>query len=191
MNQNTNVEYEFDLAALKVNTNYAQSLPIHKGLALIPVRKPDKQWFIRVHEDPNWQMDAHILEIKEDNEHYIVTPDLMQSISHEVVTKRLHAAINRQNTLFIWPIKLPIDGRIDDWNRSALNIAELAKREWVRIGSNRTMGMYEPMIAMCRENIPEPEWTEDGFEKIVQAAFKDRIITSMDHPVLKRLRGEV
>lgn len=192
MSLQKSIEQEFDLSALKVTTNFQENLPIQKDLNIIPVRRPDKQWFIRINENPEFTMDAGILEIKEEGENYIVSPDLIPQLSNEVVIKRLHVAINRQNSLFIWPIRLPnSEGKIDDWNRSALSIAELAKRDWVRVVSNRNIGMYESLIAAYKENIPEPEWPEESFEKIIQAAFKDRIISTLDHIVLKRLRGEI
>ena len=37
----------------------------------------------------------------------------------------------------------------------------------------------------------EPEWPDLTFQEILKIAFKERIITSYDHPFLKQLRGEV
>ena len=37
---------------------------------------------------------------------------------------------------------------------------------------------------------PEPEWPDLSFEAMYRIAFRDRLISSPDHPVLKRLRGE-
>jgi hypothetical protein len=37
--------------------------------------------------------------------------------------------------------------------------------------------------------IPDPVWPELSFEAIYRIAFKDRLIASADHPVIKRLRG--
>ena len=37
--------------------------------------------------------------------------------------------------------------------------------------------------------IPDPIWPDLSFEKIYRIAFKDRLINSADHPVIKRLRG--
>ncbi len=38
--------------------------------------------------------------------------------------------------------------------------------------------------------LPEPQWPETSFKDSLRTAFKDRLIDTLDHPVLKRLRGE-
>jgi hypothetical protein len=35
----------------------------------------------------------------------------------------------------------------------------------------------------------EPEWPDVSFQEIIRLAFRDRLITSLNHPVIKRLRG--
>ena len=39
-------------------------------------------------------------------------------------------------------------------------------------------------------NFPEPEWPEVEFSEILRVAFRERYIDSIDHPLVKRLRGE-
>jgi hypothetical protein len=36
----------------------------------------------------------------------------------------------------------------------------------------------------------EPVWPEEPFNELLRIAFRDRIISSPDHPVVKRLRGQ-
>ena len=38
--------------------------------------------------------------------------------------------------------------------------------------------------------LPEPNWPDHSFDEILEIAFKDRIIKSKDHHVVKRLLGE-
>ena len=40
-------------------------------------------------------------------------------------------------------------------------------------------------------DLPDPEWPEEGFQHLVNVAFKGRFIQTLDHPVVRRLRGEV
>jgi len=35
----------------------------------------------------------------------------------------------------------------------------------------------------------EPEWPQLSFQELIRIAFRDRLITSIDHPVVKRLHG--
>lgn len=39
--------------------------------------------------------------------------------------------------------------------------------------------------------LPEPDWPATGFEDILNIAFRGRFIDSIDHPVLRKIRGEV
>jgi hypothetical protein len=73
--------------------------------------------------------------------------------------------------------------------RSALEGAQLAMRRWVRLQANRTGGTYD--VRVTSATLPEPEWPDITFERLLEIAFADHIIDRLDHPVLRRLRGEI
>jgi len=50
------------------------------------------------------------------------------------------------------------------------------------------LGAYEMYVAE-NEKIPDPTWPELSFDEIIRIAFRDRLIDSPEHPVIKRLRG--
>ena len=52
-----------------------------------------------------------------------------------------------------------------------------------------SLGAYE--IYEATGNLPEPEWPDLEFDKILEIAFRDRFVTAPDHPVVKRLQGAV
>ena len=98
--------------------------------------------------------------------------------------------MNRQGVLFLWPVRLPgSDGRVDDWSRTALEAAQLAVKTWCRVTANMALGGYE--VFQATGQLPEPEWPDLTLQQILRVAFKDRFITALDHPVLRKLRGEV
>jgi hypothetical protein len=66
--------------------------------------------------------------------------------------------------------------------------AERAMTEWIRVQANMDLGAYEATSAPAK--LPDPEWPDYAFNDLVRIAFRERIIASFDHPVLKRLRGE-
>jgi hypothetical protein len=39
--------------------------------------------------------------------------------------------------------------------------------------------------------LADPDWPELGFWDLIKIAFKDRLINSFDHPVIKNLRGQI
>ena len=102
----------------------------------------------------------------------------------------LYTAVNRQGVYFLWPVRLPDEtGRLDEWNKSAHKAAHQAMKEWVKVASNRSLGAYETFSP--KSELPQPEWPDISFQEMLKIAFGDYQITSLDHPILKRLRGEL
>jgi hypothetical protein len=131
-----------------------------------------------------------VIELREDNETYLVAGKLAPLLPNEVVPKTIMTCINRQGILFLWPIRLPgPDGRLDAWNTSATRIAEMATDHWLRMIANRSLGAYD--VHEATSIGVEPQWPEKAFEELMSIAFANRYITSEDHPVLRQLRGEV
>jgi hypothetical protein len=91
--------------------------------------------------------------------------------------------------LFLWPVRLPVEGRHDEWNRSALDAADTATKRWVRLVANMQLGAYD--VHTAEGTLDDPEWPDISFKRVLEVAFKDRFIETLDHPVLRRLRGEV
>src|SRR5262245_16982937 len=56
----------FDPAALRISGDFNASVGVHKALLSVPVRKPDKSWFVRAHPDPNYHLTTWVIEMKED-----------------------------------------------------------------------------------------------------------------------------
>jgi len=179
----------FDLDKLRLSQDFSANLGVKKALLTVPVRRPNRQEFIRVHPDADWRLETVILEVKEEREVYLVDKNLWGQLPGELIPKVLFTVINRQGVLTLWPIRLPgEDGRHDEWNRSALEAAEMAQKEWVKVAANMHLGAYEVYRAMA--DLPEPDWPDTTFQEILRVAFRDRFIRSMDHPVVRRLRGE-
>lgn len=182
----------FDPARLRLSQDFGATLGVKKALLTIPVRKPSKEWFVQVHPDESYRLQTAVLELKEDRETYLVDPALWSELATSEATfgtRIVYTAINRQNVLFLWPIRLPgTDGKIDDWNRSAVEAAQLATGRWVRIAANMSLGAYDVFEATAK--LPEPEWPTLSFGELLRVAFKNRYIDTLDHPVLLRLRGE-
>jgi hypothetical protein len=178
-----------DLDALRLSQDFGGTLGVKKALLTIPVRKPAKEWFVRT--NPALRIETCVLELKEDREIYLVERALWPELASESTfgPRALFATLNRQNVLFVWPIRLPSpDGKIDYWNGSALKAAAMAETQWVRVTSNMVAGAYDVYVAPAK--LPEPDWPALPFNEILRIAFKGRVIDSLDHAILKRLRGE-
>jgi hypothetical protein len=181
----------FNPASLRLPQNFsAANVGVKRVLNTVPIRKPGNQEFVRVHEDPAFTLETMVLELKEDRETFIVCPSLWSELSGELVPKALYTTISRQKVVALWPVRLATeDGRSDRWSSSAHDAAKLAKTRWVRVQANMSLGAYD--IFAATGNIPEPEWPDVSMDQIIEIAFRDRMVDSLDHPALRRLRGEV
>lgn len=180
----------FDPARLRLSQDFEAQVGVKKAIITVPVRKPDRQWFFRVHPDSSWCLETAVIEVKEDRETYLVDPDLRSELPGEIAPKVLFTATSRQGVVFLWPVRLPSsDGRHDEWSRSALEAAEMARLRWVRVAANISLGAYE--VFQATGDLPEPTWPDLNFKTLLEIAFKDRFIRSLDHPVVQRLRGAI
>ena len=178
----------FDLGALRVSQDFAAMAGVKKQLNNVPVRKPNKQDFVRVHPDESYRVTLHVIVLQDDREVYVVRPDLYAALNNEVVTVTLFTAINRQGVVFLWPVRLPSsDGKTNAWWTSARMAAEQAMAKWVRVSANQSLKAYEVLTAESCTH--EPEWPEQSLQELIRIAFRDQLVDSIDHPVVKRLRS--
>ena len=181
----------FDPAALRLDQSFAGTVGVKKHTTTVPVGKPKRQDFSRVHPEPEYRLGpVGIIELKEDREVYLVMPNMAHELAGEITPATLFTTINRQGVLHLWPVKLPgPDGKHSEWHRSAAEAAELAMKRWIRLSANMSLGAYE--VFEATGDLAEPEWPDIPFPEILKVAFRDRIVDRTDHPLVQRLRGEV
>lgn len=179
----------FDFSSLRLSQNFSAGVSVTKLLNTVPVRNPDKNDYFRVHPSDDHTLTCGVIEFKADNQIFIVSCELHADLALDMTTKTLYHAITRQGVNFLWPVKLPDEeGNLDSWNKSKLEAADIAKNNWIRLVANRHLGAYEVLTA--NGNLPEPSWPKQTFQELLAIAFKGRIIDSLGHPAVRRLRGE-
>jgi len=192
-NMNTQLENPnpFDPSQFAVNSTILGGGGVIKEMVTCPVRKPTKQEFFRVHPDQEYQLQSYFLELKDEQESYLVMPSVAMELPGEVRVVSLRLAINRNGSVFMWPLPIPgIDGRDNHWWSSARAAALRSEKAWTRIISNKSGGLYDVYVATV--NLPEPEWPEKTLGEIIKIAFGERyIIRDTNHPVIQRLMGLV
>jgi len=172
---------------LRLDQSRLQESAAKKLLLTVPVRKPNKQDFVRVHPGEDYRVDVALLEYERDT--YVLAPSVCPELTEsEFYVATLYVAINRQKVVFLWPVKLPgADGRQMDWHISAAEAAEKAMTKWVRMTSNMALGAYEVSEAIA--DYGEPEWPSQPLWDLIKIAFKNRLISSVDHLIVQKLRG--
>ena len=190
--QDKGVEKKFDvigdLSQWRTDPDYMKAAGTKKHITRIPNKKPDKQQFIRVHPEPEYHFPACIIEYDETREKYIVLPEVAQELAGEVKSVVLYPYITRSEDVFLWPIKSLVDLYMaNPWVETAHQCALIAIKKWIRIVSNQATRSYE--IIEPENTIPDPEWPNLSMEEILNIAFRDKIVTDLDHEIIKKLRG--
>jgi hypothetical protein len=70
-----------------------------------------------------------------------------------------------------------------------MEFVALAKKSWVRVQADMGLGAYVAYVP--KVDLPDPEWPQISLRDLLKLAFRNAYIDSMDHPALRRLRGEV
>jgi hypothetical protein len=155
----------------------------------IAVRRPRPREYFRVHPDPTMSLTTSVVFDREEmrNDVFLVAPNMRDVLMGETRPVLLVLAITRQDTVFVWPLPLPVDGRQNDWHERARLGLERGKTRWTRMAADMTLGtyrLYEPI-----EGQPDPVWPNRPLEEILKVAFADKVIDSVDHPFVRRIQG--
>ena len=177
-------------SSLRLSQNFGDTLGVKKVLTTVPVGKPSKDRFFRTHESPDWVYPTWLLENKTTSETYIVSEAVASVLGDLVRPVELYAAIDRQSNVFFIPVPLPgPNGVRNPWHESRLQAVMRAKSVWIRITANNDLGGYEVFEAAAK--LPDPIWPDLSMDALLAIAFKGRIITDPDHPVVQEMLGGV
>ena len=167
---------------------------VEAGILAVPVRKPNRQEFVRVHPDPEYTRDVELLEFTGgggDKELYLVAPQVRPMVSDDLRPYLLHTAISRDKVLFLWQVRITADSNDGGrrWSQTALAATAEAKELWIKLQSNRALGGYEIVRAVTDHG--DPKWPGLTFNEIFAIAFRDKLVDSVEHPVIQKITGEL
>ena len=179
----------FDPSRLRLTE--ATQIGVTKAVTVISCSKPSRQQFVRVHPSEDYRMQTALFTDEVNRESYLISPELWGDLAGEIQPTILFAGITKTtNNVFLWPVRMPdTDGRCNNWHLSAMRAAELAITKWVRMQANMADGKYD--VFEATGPIPDPEWPGMTFRDMLKLCFDNRFIDSLEHPILKQLRGEV
>ena len=179
----------FNPEALRLSNDFGSVAGVKKLITTVPVRKPNKQDWFRVHPDESYRMNLGVIELKDDQEVYAVAPGLHSELADQMEPVTLYTCVQRQGTIFLWKVRLPsTDGKSHSAWDSAHGAAQRAMRKWTQMSWNASLGAYDVFEAA---GIPDdPKWPDEPFERLLETAFRGKLIDSLEHPVVRRLRGE-
>jgi len=181
----------FDMSQYVANEPLGTGIKIKKKIVKIPVGRPNSQTFFRSHPSKEYHFMTHCLTDKEENKLYVLNQKILNELaelSDQVRMTTLYLCVNSKNDPFLFPVPLPdSEGRWNSWHESQSKCVKQAQKTWIRMQPNRSVQGYDVFAA--EGNRTKPEFPNMPLEKILSIAFDDSIIDSMEHPLIKKLRG--
>lgn len=179
-----------NLASLRLSQDFSASAKVKPVLTSVACRKPHDQEFIRVRPGDENRFDTGCFVDKESREVYLVAPNLWDLMDGNVTPTSLVVCQSRNSKVpFLWPLKIPASDRPLKWYESAMEAADMARSQWLKVVSDVPAGQYVPHVSF--NELPDPDWSNvPAMNELLRLAFKSRFIDSESHPVLRRLRGE-
>jgi hypothetical protein len=151
----------------------------------IEVKKPPKDHYVHAHPDPkfNWIFPLYSDSEAKRYEPHLIAPELSlpPEVQVNIVETRLVVTMTDTERIFLWWV--PQTG--SEWHESADNCILTAMMQWVKVIP--TSSGYR--LEYQRVKNPAPVFPDWSFAEYLSRAFKDRYIESLDHAVIKRLRG--
>lgn len=186
-----------DLSKLKIQPGTAGIIKTAPVLKTIRVKRPDNTAFFRIRAGPEWVADYPIFSAKgTDKEKYLVYPEFQQELieRNSLSIVRFYFGIEwGSNVMFLTDVGIQTneDGTLNSYHRSRAELYEMGKEKWISISANLDLGAY--VATEAKSKIPDPAWPPkpENIDEAVQIAFKNNVIDNENHPILKKLRGEI
>lgn len=181
------------LAARKDPDKVTPLLTAKKEVVEVLVHKtPPKHLFWRARTDAE-PLYFDLLQLRGDGmseAFYLIASDELarelkenQYFTKFVHSYRLVLIIDPKGSYAWWPVRCDSES---SWHESAQEIAMRLESAWGRVQAGHQKYDFLP----SGDDLGEPDWPKEDDLGLLEKAFKTRLITSMDHPVLNELRGK-
>ena len=162
----------------------AEAGPASERKLKVRLRRPHQTVFVRAADPGYFRFKTHLLRFEDKEDVYNVIPALRADLEEDLTAVDVFLFIDRDGTFYLWNI--PRDSEMD-WHKTARQAVEAARKRWVRIVPDTGEGVYR--IIPARAALDDPEWPGYQPRDYLEAGFKGRTITSLEHEAVDRLRG--
>jgi hypothetical protein len=158
-----------------------------KRLGSIEVRNKKQEWF-RSH--PEMFAEISIIRRESTGDFYAVDPQLVHELEEETRGAYITAAISYEGALFLWPIIKPkADGSGIQLFENDLADLSLSQECWIR--RQWMSGSKSYKVDQANTDRP-PEWPDNtSIGDWVKRGFRGRFIDTLDHQLVRQLRGDL
>jgi hypothetical protein len=173
---------------LKQSTEELVNITPVRRLGSIEVRKPKKQEWFRSH--PKMLGEISVIRRESTGDFYAVDPALVRELGEETREAFIVAAVSYEGALFLWPIIKPkADGSGIQLYENDLADLALSRQCWIR--RQWSFGSKSYRVEQANTD-RSPEWPENtNVSAWVTKGFRGRFIDSLDHQLVRQLRGDL
>jgi len=158
-------------------------------LGTVEIRKPRPQEWFRTHLHPGMLKEIFVIRKDSSGEFYAVAPRLAQELAAEIREAFVIAGINHEGALFVWPILKPKEDTNAQIFDSDLEHVSLSRSVWIR--RRWDPGSRSYLVDEAASN-KEPQWPESCIlDEWLEKGFRGRFIDSVDHQLIRSLRGDL
>jgi hypothetical protein len=141
--------------------------------------------FFTVSDDPNMVFTANVFTDGNYDQHLVAT-DVAKELGTDVKLRDLRLAQTASGENIVLSTAAPTSRNSrNSWVRSGQEAIKQGMSSFIRV----TRGDDAFRIIKAQRPYPEPKWPELSLEDMIEQAFGERMITDMDHPLVKELLG--
>lgn len=159
-----------------------ESLP--EGSSACEVRKATNKEIFTAH--PEHQFAANVA-YDAQKLVFLVTRSIADELGSDAKKVVLVLCQNQHGESFIFPVNaITSQNAKNGWILSIHKaISEAQEGSFIRISADQSRECYR--IHKIARELPAPHWPDKPFPELLQAAFGDRVIKSIDHPVVQEI----
>ena len=121
-----------DFSRFALSQNFGSQVKVTKRLTTVPVRKPSKTQCFWIQRE--YKLDVPLLKYGDSSdEFYLVEPSMADQLIDLAQAFKLVVGVDRQEVVFVWPLRIPDAERAMHWHLSALEAACLAESARLRL----------------------------------------------------------
>ena len=163
-----------ELLTLRIGRDFRRRTSTKTLLPTVPVYRPKFWDRITVRPGIEWTVRTWGVETEDGEFYLVVLPALWSQLR----------GVLQNVTVALWPVNLSKPYRGHLLIDSAPKVAKPATNRWVALFGNQV----RPTCGTFDEGVdPETPWPAATFEELLNAAFRDRVISDLGHPVLQSI----
>ena len=181
---------ESELSAYKSTSKVDVVVKRPIRISTLQIRKPNSQEYIRVM--PGQERILPLFKSSVDGDKlYLFRREVKHLLpANAIRLYRIVLAKSLRATVpFLWALPIPQDDKGRTWHESGDAASRDGEGQWVKVVSDMVGGCY--VVYPAAGELPEAEWPSEPLAELILLAFKNQRIDTADHPVIRRLNGEM